>query len=438
MTAPHAPRVVIAGAGFGGLWVARTLARSPVEVLILDRNTYHTFPPLLYQVAAGELEPGDIAYPIRTILRKLPNARFQMAEVKRVDLARRLVGTDGPQIPYHYLVLATGTRDHFLGVPGAADHAFSLKNLEDAISLRNHILGSLERAAVEPDAERRRLLLSFTVVGGGPTGVEFAGALSELIQGPVAKDYPGLNFQDVRIVLAEATEKLLPTLPNPLGTYARQRLQKMGVEVRLRSPVSRITGQTVHLHDGTQIPAGTVVWAAGVGGEPSAEASGLPTARRGRVAVLPTLQIPGHPYVYAIGDLAYFEQEGSPVPMVAQVAMQGGVATAKNIQRQLAGQDPLPFHYRDRGTMATIGRNHAAAYAYGRTFTGFPAWILWLTIHLLYLIGFRNRLVVLIDWARNYLFRERAACRILPMEEVPPPSHADHPSPSRTDPDRES
>jgi NADH dehydrogenase len=419
MTNNENPRVVIAGAGFGGLSSARTLARSPVDVMIVDRNNYHTFPPLLYQVAAGELEPGDIAYPVRTILRKIPNARFTMAEIKRVNLERRIVETEGPELPYDFLILATGTVDHFLMVPGGPEHAFSIKTLEQAIALRNHILGCVEQADYEAVEERRRGLLAFAVVGGGPTGVETAGALAELIQGPLMKDCRNLDFNEVRIVLIEATDRLLPTLPEPLGIYAAKRLREMGVEVRLQSLVDRITSDSLYLQDGAVVPACTTVWAAGVRGEPLAEASGLPTPWRGRVSVLPTLQAPDHPEVYVIGDLAYFEQDGSPLAMVAQVALQGGVTAARNIQRQLGGQEPLPFRYHDRGTMATIGRNHAAAYAFGRNFTGFPAWILWLTIHLWYLIGFRNRLLVLINWARHYFFREHAACRILPSEPVP-------------------
>jgi NADH dehydrogenase len=419
MRTNEAPRVVIAGAGFGGLAAARALASSPVEVLVVDRNNYHTFPPLLYQVAAGELEPGDIAYPVRTILRKLPNSRFALATVKRVDLSRRLLETDGPDFPYDYLILATGTVDHFFRVEGAGDYAFSLKSLEHAISLRNHILGCVEEAALAQEAARCAQLLTFAIVGGGPTGVETAGAMAELVQGPLTKDFPRLDFGQVQITLIEAASGLLPTLPEPLGVYAVRRLRQMGVEVRLECAVERITPDELYLQDGTVIPACTTVWAAGVRGVPQVEASGLPVASRGRVAVEPTLQVPGHPEVYAIGDLAYFEQDGEMLPMVAQVALQGGVAAAKNIERQLAGQEPLPFRYRDRGTMATIGRNQAATVAYGRLFTGFPAWVLWLTIHLYYLIGYRNRLLVLINWARHYLFREHAACRILPSEPVP-------------------
>lgn len=419
MTGGVHTQVVIAGAGFGGLSAARALAHTAVDVVMVDRNNYHTFPPLLYQVATGELEPGDIAYPVRTILRKIPNTRFLMAEVTRIDLERRVVETDGPEITYDFLILATGTVDHLMMVPGAAEYAFSLKSLEDAIAVRNHVLGCVERAVHERHEGQRPGLLSFAVVGGGPTGVETAGALAELIQGPLMRDFRNLDLGQARIVLIEAAPRLLPTLPEPLGTYAQKRLCEMGVEIRVDSPVDRITPDSIRLKDGTVVPACTMVWAAGVRGDPRIEASGLPSARRGRVAVLPTLQVPEHPEVYVIGDLAYFEEDGQPLPMVAQVALQGGNRAARNIQRQLAGLDPLPFQYEDRGTMATIGRNHAAAYAYGRTFTGFPAWILWLTIHLWYLIGFRNRLLVIINWARQYFFREHAACRILPSEPLP-------------------
>jgi NADH dehydrogenase len=339
-----------------------------------------------------------------------------MAEVERIDLTRRLINTAGLPIPYDYLILATGTRDYFYGVPGAAEHVFSLKTLEAAINLRNHVLGCFERAEREEDAQRRRAMLGFVIVGGGPTGVEFAGALSELIQGPIAKDYPRIDLTEVRVVLLEGTDGLLPTLPQPLGVYARERLISMGVDVRLGALASRITREAVHLQDGTVIAADTTMWAAGVRGDPQVEASGLPVTSKGRVRVLPTLQLPDHPEVYVVGDLAHFEEDGSPLAMVAPVAIQQGAWAARNIERQLVGQDPLPFHYRDRGTMATIGRNHAAAHAYGRNHTGFAAWVLWLGVHLVNLIGFRNRLVVLVDWARNYVFRERAACRILPSE----------------------
>lgn len=421
MTIRNRPRVTIIGAGFGGLWAARTFVRYPVEVLLIDRNNYHSFLPLLYQVAAAELEPEEIAYPVRSILWKLPNAQFVLANVRRVDLARRVMETDGRAIPYDFLILATGSVSHFFGVPGAGQHAFPLKTLEEGVALRNHILCCFERAIHEPDAGRRQRALTFAIVGGGPTGVEFAGALAELIRGPLVKDYPMLDFHEVRVVLLEAMDGLLPGLPERLRTYALARLGRMGVEVRLQAVVSQITRERVHLKDATVIPAETVVWTAGVRGDPLAQAWGLPTARAGRVAVLPTLQVPGHPEVYIIGDLAQVEESGQPLPMIAPVAIQQGVAAARNIGRQIAGQDPLPFHYRDPGTMVTIGRNAGVVYLRGRAFVGFPAWVLWLSVHLFNLIGFRNRLLVLINWAWDYLFYERAVRLILPRETRPGP-----------------
>lgn len=418
MTMHERPRVVVVGAGFGGLWAARTLARYPSEVLLLDRNNYHTFLALLYQVATAELGPEEIAYPMRSTLRKLPNVHFAMAEVKEVDLAGHVVESDGHVIPYDFLIVATGSVTHFFDVPGAIDYAFPLKTLEQAISLRNHILCCFERAVNEPDAERRQRLLTFTIVGGGPTGVEFAGALAELVRGPLVKDYPTLDFRKVSVVLLEAADTLLSNLPERLRSYAVARLSMMGVEVRLQTPVTQVTPEAAYLKDESIVPTETVVWIAGVRGHPMAQTWGLPTTRDGRVTVLPTLQVPGYPKVYVIGDLASVVEDEHPLPMVAPVAIQQGVAAARNIARQIAGQDPEPFHYRDRGTMATIGRNAAVAHLGRREFTGFPAWALWLSVHLLRLIGFRNRLLVLINWAWDYLFYERGMRLIFPLDRV--------------------
>lgn len=411
------PRVVIVGAGFGGLWAARALTQFPVNVLLIDRNNYHTFLPLLYQVAAAELEPEAIVYPVRSIVRNLRNVRFTMAEVVSIDLGARALTTPDRVIPYDFLILATGSTSHFFGVTGAADHAFPLKTLEEGIALRNHILRCFERALDEPSADRRRQLLTFAIVGGGPTGVEFAGALAELIRGPLRKDYPSLNLHEVRVVLLEATDTLLPGLPERLRSYALRRLRGMGLDVRLASAVSQISRQTVSLKDGTVIPTETVVWTAGVRGDPLVENRGLPLARGGRVAVLPTLQVAGHPEVYVVGDLTFVE--GEPLPMIAPVAIQQGAAAARNIGRQIAGNAPRRFVYRDRGTMATIGRNAAVAIVGNREFIGFPAWILWLGVHLVNLIGFRNRLIVLINWAWDYLFYERAVRLIFPGGSQP-------------------
>ena len=412
------PRVVIVGAGFGGLWAARTMAGSPADVLLFDRSNFHTFLPLLYQVAAAELDAEDIAYPVRSILRKLPGIRFAMAEVTRVDLASQIVESARLVTRYDFLIVATGSTSHFWGVPGAAQHAFALKTLEQGIALRNHILSRFERAAHEPDADRRRQLLTFVIVGGGPTGVEFAGALAELIHKPLTKDFPRVNFGKVPVVLVEAGDSLLPSLPEPLRAYTLARLRKMGIEVRLKTMVSRITREDAHLKDGTVIPTETVVWTAGVRGEPMAQMWGLPAASKGRVTVLPTLQLPGHPEVYVVGDLASIEDGGHPLPMTAPVAIQQGVAAARNITRRMAGSEPVAFRYRDRGTMVAIGRNAAVANLGRWSSTGLLAWALWLSVHLFNLIGFRNRLMVLINWAWAYLFSDPAVRLILSVKPV--------------------
>jgi NADH dehydrogenase len=420
------PRVVILGAGFGGLWAARSLAHARAEVTLLDRNNYHTFLPLLYQVAAAELAPEDIAYPVRSILRKLPNVHFFLADVQRIEFSSRTIATDGPAIGYDYLILATGSVTHFFGVPGAAEHAFPLKTLEQGITLRNQILCCFERALHEQDRDRRKRLLTFTIVGGGPTGVEFAGALAELIRGPQVKDYQQLDFHEVRVVLLEAMQTLLSGLPKKLCTYAQDRLHRMGVELHLGAMVSEVTGHYVKLKDGTVISTETIVWTAGVRGDPRALLWELPTSAGGRVHVLPTLQLADHPEVFVVGDLVHVEKLGRPLPMIAPVAIQQGTSAARNILRHMRGEAPVPFHYRDRGTMATIGRNAAVAHFAGFAVSGFAAWVVWLSVHLVKLIGFRNRLLVLINWAWDYLFYERAVRLILPLRTVPGLKQPDH------------
>lgn len=406
------PRVVIVGAGFGGVWTARGLARSGADVTLVDRNNYHTFPPLLYQVAAAELSAADIAFPIRSLLRQTPNVRFLMAQVKAIKPETCLVQTTVENIPYDFLILAVGSAPHFFGIVGAKEYAFPLKTLADANALRNHIMDCFERAARDPDALKRRQILTFAIVGGGPTGVEFAGALSELIRGPLCRDYYALDLREVRIVLLEALDRLLIGLPGNLGGYALKRLEKMGVQVQLRAAVSKISGDAVQLQDGTTIPTGTVIWTAGVRGAADPR-WGLTATRSGQILVLPTLQVPEYPHIYVVGDLAQLEQDGERLPMLAPVAMQAGTAAAQNITRQLHNQPPLPFVYHDRGTLATIGRNAAVADIWGHTFTGFFAWLIWLVVHIYNLIGLRNRLIVLINWAWDYLFSERGVRLIL-------------------------
>jgi NADH dehydrogenase len=411
------PRVVIIGAGFGGLWAARHLADTAVDVYLLDRNNYHTFFPLLYQVAASELEPTQIGYPIRATLRRMKNVHFVLGEVTHVDIDEQVVHTHERALPYEYLILATGSVSRFFGIPGAAEHSFPLKSMEEGIHLRNHILNCFEQAEQTADPTLRQQLLTFVVVGGGATGVEYAGALSELIHGPLAKDYPSLDMAEVRVILLEAADTLLSMMPSRLSQYTSERLQKMKVDVRLQTPVFGVTETAVFLQDKATISTQTVVWTAGVGGEDTAQASGLSVLKNGRLPVQPTLQLPDHPNIYAIGDLAAFAiDSGDYLPMVAPVATQQGKFAAENIRRQLTGAALQPFSYRDRGQMATIGRNAAVADLGGYAFRGFIAWLFWLIVHLFNLIGYRNRLMVLINWAWNYIFFERLARLILPLQ----------------------
>jgi len=401
--------VVIVGAGFGGLRVARALRRAPVQVVLLDRNNYHLFQPLLYQVATAGLEPEEIAKPARAILRGQKNFDFRMVEVTRVDCAAKQLETTAGPIAYDFLVLAPGGETNFFGLESVQHHGLGLKDIPDAITIRNHLITCFERAMLEPDAEQRRALLTFIVVGGGPTGVEMAGALSELIRLVLVKDYPRLNIKDVRILLLEATHKLLPALPERLREAAGKTLWRKYVEVRFGATVADYDGREARLKSGEIIPAQTLIWAAGVRAAPLTGALGVPAGRQGRIPVEPTLQLAGHPEVFIIGDAAYREQGGEPLPMVAPVAIQMGESVARNIARQLRGQPLEPFRYHDQGTLATIGRNAAVAHVFGLQLSGFPAWVMWLVVHIIQLIGFRNKLFVLLNWAWDYFFYERAA-----------------------------
>ncbi len=419
MTPRGFPRVVVVGAGFAGLWAARRLQGEAVEVVLLDRTNYHTFLPLLYQVAAAELGPSEIAYPVRSIFRDAPNLSFRMAEVTGVDLDARCVRTPRAEIDYDHLIVATGSVPHFFDVEGAREHAFPLRTMEEAIPLRHRILSRFEAAVYEPDPTRRRQLLTFAIVGGGPTGVEFAGALGELVYGPLESDYPSLDVGEVRIVLLEATDSILPGMPERLGRYARERLESRGIDVATGAAVERVFPDGVELSDGDRLATETVVWTAGVRGDPDAARWGLPEERAGRIRVEDTLQIPGRPNVYVAGDLAWLEAEGEPLPQIAPVATQTGEHAAENILRAIRRQELEPFRYDDPGMLAVIGRNAAVADIGGRTFTGFFAWVLWLIVHIAKLIGFRNRMLVLINWAWNYISYERAVRLILPLADEP-------------------
>jgi len=406
--------VVVVGAGFGGLRAVRALRRAPVEVVLVDRHNYHLFQPLLYQVATAGLEPEQIARPVRAILRGQHNADFRLVEVTGLDLAQRQLATDAGPLPYDYLVLAVGGETNFFGLDAVRRHGFALKDLPDALGIRHHVLRSFEQAVLEPDADRRRALLTFVVVGGGPTGVEMAGALSELIRLVLARDYPRLNIKDVRILLLEAADRLLGGFPPRLSEAAARTLWHKMVEVRHGAAVADYDGAVVRLRSGEVIPAHTLIWAAGAAAVSLTSRLGLPTAKQGRIAVEPTLQVRGHPEVFVIGDAAYLEHDGEPLPMMAPVAIQQAETAAGNIARLVRSEAPRAFRYRNPGTLATIGRNAAVAHIRGIAFTGFPAWVVWLVVHLIQIIGFRNKLFVLLNWAWDYFFYERASRLITP------------------------
>ena len=410
------PTVVIVGAGFGGLRAVRALRKAPVDVVLVDRHNYHLFQPLLYQVATAGLEPEEIARPVRAILRRQSNAEFRMTEVTGLDVGgKRIVTTDGP-IAYDYLILALGGQTNYFGLESVPRHGFGLKDIPEAIRIRNQVLHAFERAVLEADPERRRAELTFVVVGGGPTGVEMAGALSELIRLVLVKDYPRLNVKDVRVLLLEATDRLLAVMPSRLREAAAETLRRKHVDVRFGATVADYDGARVLLKSGEAIPARTLVWAAGVKAVSLTGRLGLPTAQQGRIPVAPTLDVPGHPDIYVIGDAAYLEAAGAPLPMMAPVALQMAETAAQNIRRRIAGRPPVEFRYRDPGSLATIGRNAAVAYIRGFAFTGFPAWVVWLVVHIIQLIGFRNKLFVLLNWAWDYFFYERAARLITSLE----------------------
>jgi NADH dehydrogenase len=403
------PHVIVIGAGFGGLRAARGLAKAQVSVTLVDRNNYHLFQPLLYQVATAGISPAEIAHPVRGILRRQKNFEFRMAEVTGIDFERRRLATSTGEMTYDYLVIAAGGETNYFGLQSVEKNSFTLKELDDATAIRDHLLTQFELANQESDPEKRRALLTFVIVGGGPTGVECAGAISELIRLVLRKDFPNLDFNDVRVILLEAIDRVLAYLPPDLSQSSAEVLRRKHVEVRFGSQVAEYDGGQVLLKNGEVIPTRTLVWAAGVRAaglvRQAAQSQGLASGSQGRLKVTPTLQLPGHPEIFVIGDAAYLEDaHGKPLPMVAPVAMQQALTAAKNIDRLVKGMEPTPFVYKDPGMLATIGRNEAVAEVSGLKFRGFLAWVVWLVVHIWQLIGFRNRLLVLINWAWSYLF----------------------------------
>jgi NADH dehydrogenase len=417
MNGQKRPRVVIAGAGFGGLTCARALKHAPVDVLLVDRNNYHLFTPLLYQVASALLDAAEIARPVRQLIRPLRNADFLKATITGVDFDGRRLLTDHGPIPYDYLVLATGAQTDYFGNPSLAQHAMGLKDLDEGLAIRNLVLSRFEEARWTEDAGRRRSLLSFIVVGGGPTGVEMAGAISELIRLVLRKDYRDLDTNEVRVVLIEAAPYVLGAFVPHLREAARRSLERKRVEVMLNTKVDSVTDSSVRLADGRELPASTFIWTAGVKASDLARATGTHLLRQERMQVDPTLQVPGHPVVFVIGDLAGAGEGGERLPMLIPVAMQAGRHVAASISDMVRGGGARAFRYKDPGIMATIGRNSAVAQIRGFHFSGFVGWFIWLTVHLINVVSFRSRLIVLINWAWDYLFLDRPVRLIVRARE---------------------
>jgi NADH dehydrogenase len=411
-------RVVIVGAGFGGLQCARMLVGQPVDVVLVDRHNYHLFTPLLYQVASCLLSPSEIVAPLRKVFRRAPNVRVRMSDVTGIDFDARTVQlADGGALEYDRLVLAAGSRTNFFGNEAIAEHALGLKDLGEALQLRNHVLDCLERASATTDPDERRRLLTFCVVGGGPTGVEYSGALAELVRLVLPQEYPELAPSDVRIVLLEGGDRLLAQFKLRLSGYARRELERRGVDVRLHSLVDTATDKVVRLTDGREIETRSMIWTAGVKPSTLTTDTPAPHTRGARVRVDPFLRVAGRPGVYAIGDAASaHDKRGRELPMTSPPAMQAGRYVAKHI----VGRTKRPFRYVDKGTLATIGRTAAVGEVGPLRFTGFLGWVVWLVVHLYYLIGFENRVLVMLRWSWYYVRYDRpirAAIRAHPPRE---------------------
>ena len=425
MTARHEklPHVVILGGGFGGLYAARSLRKAPVRVTVVDRQNHHLFQPLLYQVATATLSPGEIASPIRGLLGR--ETTVLLAQVTGVDVAgKRVLLSDG-ELSYDYLIIATGATHSYFGHDEWAKHAMGLKTIDDALEIRRKVLLAFEMAEREPDPARRRELLTFVIIGAGPTGVEMAGSLGEISRHTLARDFHNIDPSQARILLLEGVQRVLPIYSEPLSEKARQALEKLGVEVRTNTRVTHLDETGVFIGE-EHIPARTIIWAAGVAASPVARSLGVELDRAGRVKVTPELTLPGHPDVFVIGDLAHFVQDGNPIPGVAPAAIQQGKHAGRNLLRHLEGQPMKPFRYWDRGTYAVIGRGKAVGVAFQRfESSGFSAWLAWLGVHLLFLIGFRSKLAVLLDWAYSFLAFKRSARLITgPLPELVRPVRA--------------
>jgi NADH dehydrogenase len=402
------PKAVIVGGGFGGLSAAKALRGAPVDVLLVDRRNHHVFQPLLYQVATAGLSPGDIASPIRWILRRQANVRVWLADATGVDVHRRALLLGDGEVPYDFLILASGSTHAYFGHDEWRAHAPGLKTLEDALEMRRRVLVAFEQAERERDKARQRRLLTFVVIGGGPTGVELAGALAEISRHALTHDFRAIDPESARIILIEGGASVLATYPPDLSSFARKALERLGVSVWTGSAVTRVTSGHVHVGDEV-IEAGTILWAAGVSASPLGASLGVPLDRAGRVLVNPDLTIPGHPEIFVVGDLAALAgANGAWLPGVAQVAIQQAAHAAANVTHAVRGEPLTPFTYRNLGNLATIGRNYAVADLPRLRMKGYPAWLFWLFVHIAKLIGFRNRLSVMIQWASSYMTYQRS------------------------------
>jgi NADH dehydrogenase len=404
------PRVVIVGGGFGGLWAAKSLANTPVEVMLIDRKNHHVFQPLLYQVATAVLSPGEVAQPIRRILHNAKNTEVILGEVVGFDAANNTVTLDdGTAVPFDYLIVAAGARHAYFGHDDWEVSAPGLKTLEDAVEIRRRVLLAFEIAERQAYLTGTHDPIAFVVVGGGPTGVELAGAIADIARQALAKDFMAIDTRKAKVILFEGSDRVLGTFASDLSESAKKQLESLGVEVRLNSFVSDIAPGKVKVGD-QWIDCDVVLWATGVAASPIGKLLGVETDKAGRVLVQPDLSIPGHKNIFVIGDMASIKQEnGDPVPGVSPAAMQMGRATAKNILADIKGGERKEFRYVDKGTMATIGRSKAIAQLAGMKFKGFIAWLMWLGLHVFFLIGFRNRFAVMLDWFWAYLTRERSA-----------------------------
>jgi NADH:ubiquinone reductase (H+-translocating) len=419
MKTDHTPKIVIVGAGFGGLRAARHLAHLPVKITLIDRKNHHLFQPLLYQVATAGISPGEIAAPIRWILRGDRNIEVLLGEVQGFDVERRAVKLRDIEIPYDYLIVAAGASHAYFGHEDWEPLAPGLKTIEDAIEIRRRVLLAFELAERQAAAGEGQMQLNFVIVGAGPTGVELAGTLAEISRRALAHEFRTIDPASTKIILLEGGPRVLPSYPDDLSRSAEEQLRHLGVEVHTSAMVTKVEPAAVWMGQ-TRLPSIVTLWAAGVAASPLGKKLGAPVDRAGRVLVNPDLSIPAHPEVFAIGDLAALkDKSGKLLPGVAPVAMQEGVAVAENIARELQGEPRKDFHYLDKGSLATIGRAAAVAQFGKIHISGFLAWLSWLFIHIFFLIGFRNRMIVLIQWAFSYFTYERGARLITGSQSLP-------------------